>query len=193
MHEHSGGSIPNRPAGAASGRARNAWVARVVAAIDSLAVWNGKIFAWLIIPLVAGLVYEVFSRYLFNAPTLWAFDVTYMLYGALFMLTASFTLYRKGHVRTDIFYRLLSDRWQAIIDGILYLVLFFPGMILFFLASWDYFYLSWVTGEQASLTAWRPPMYPFKGVIPLTALLLIIQGISEFIKCVEAAMEGRWR
>jgi TRAP-type mannitol/chloroaromatic compound transport system permease small subunit len=193
MREHSGDTISNRPTGSALRWAQNAWVGRVVAAIDSLAAWIGKISAWLVIPLVAGLVYEVFSRYLFNAPTLWAFDVTYMLYGALFMLTASFTLYRKGHVRTDIFYRLLSDRWQAIVDGVLYLMFFFPGMILFFLASWDYFYLSWATGEQASLTAWRPPMYPFKGVIPLTALLLIIQGISEFIKCVEAVKDGRWR
>lgn len=160
--------------------------------IDRWTYWTGYVVAWLVIPLTFGLVYEVFSRYLFNRPTVWAYDVTYMLYGSLFMLGAAFTLYKGGHIRTDILYRTFSPRLQGIIDATLYLIFFFPGVIFFLIAGWDYAYRSWQTGELAAYSPWRPPIYPFKTVIPVAAALLLIQGISEFIKSIYAAWVGVW-
>lgn len=167
-------------------------VLKIVRVIDRFTEITGKAVAFLVLPLVGGLVYEAFSRYLFNAPTDWAFDTTYMLYGTLFMLGAAYTLLKGGHIRTDLIYRNLSPRQQGAIDAALYLFLFFPGMIFFLLAGWDYAYRSWITGETAAVSPWRPPIYPFKTVIPLAAVLLLIQGVSELLKSLYAARYNRW-
>jgi len=153
---------------------------------------SGKIFAVLIIPLFGGLTYEVIARYLFDAPTIWAYDVSYMLYGSHFMLGATYCLYKKGHIRTDLIYEKLPVQWQGWIDALLYLFLFFPGMILFFRAGWIEALHSWAIGECSEVSHWRPPIYPFKTIIPIAAVLLMIQGVSEFLKSVYAALRGRW-
>jgi TRAP-type mannitol/chloroaromatic compound transport system permease small subunit len=137
-------------------------------------------------------VYEVFARYFFHAPTVWAYDVTYIVYGTLYMLGAAYTLLKGMHIRTDLFYRSFPARWQGIIDATLYLVFFFPGIFLFFLAAWEYSAHSWMIGEQAAVSPWRPIIYPFKTVIPVSLFLLLIQGLSEFLKSIYAAKKGEW-
>ncbi len=94
--------------------------------IDQVAIWSGRLTCWLLVPLVLGLTYEVVARYLFNAPTIWAYDLTFMLYGTFFMLGAAFALQRKGHVRTDMYYDRWSPRRQAMIDLVCYLLVFLP-------------------------------------------------------------------
>jgi len=163
----------------------------VIRFIDRISDWTGKIMGWLVLPLVAGLLCEVFSRYFLGTPTVWAYDVTYMLYGAIFMLGASYTLYKGAHIRTDMLYGRWSVRWQGIVDAVMYLFFFFPGLVLFFIAGWDYASRSWFMGERSDASPWRPPIYPFKTVIPLAALLLLLQGISEFAKSLYCAVKGK--
>ncbi len=165
---------------------------RLAKGIDQIAIWSGKIAAWFIFPLIFGLTYEVISRYLFKSPTIWAYDLAYMLYGSLFMLGAAFTLYKKGHIRTDIFYDKWPSKRQGLVDAFLYLFFFFPGIIFFLIAGLDEAIHSWSLWERSEVGAWRPPIFPFKTVIPLTALLLLVQGVSEFIKSVYAAVRGEW-
>jgi TRAP-type mannitol/chloroaromatic compound transport system permease small subunit len=164
---------------------------RIVGVIDTLSEWSGRIFAWLIIPLVAGLTYEVLARYLFNAPTIWAYDLAYMLYGAHFMLGAGYTLLKGGHIRTDIFYQSWSPRTQGKVDALLYLLLFFPGMLFFFWMGGQEFWQAWSIGERSDASPWRPVLYPLKATLPLGALLLLVQGVSEFIKSGHLALRGR--
>jgi TRAP-type mannitol/chloroaromatic compound transport system permease small subunit len=164
---------------------------QIVGVIDTLSEWSGRIFAWLIIPLVAGLTYEVLARYLFNAPTIWAYDLSYMLYGAHFMLGAGYTLLKGGHIRTDIFYQSWSPRTQGKVDALLYLLLFFPGMIFFFWMGGQEFWQAWSIGERSDASPWRPILYPLKATLPLGALLLLVQGVSEFIKSGHRALRGR--
>jgi len=154
--------------------------------------WSGKIFAWFIIPMALGLAYEVFARYLFNAPTAWAYELTYQLYGAHFMLGAAYTLYKRKHIRTDLFYEKYSVKWQGRVDASLYILFFFPGMFFFFLAGWDEALHAWLIRELSEATPLRPPLYPFKTVIPVAAALLLIQGVSETLKSAYAALKGRW-
>lgn len=163
----------------------------VVRAVDSLALWSGRLFCLLAIPLVGALTYEVIARYLFHAPTIWAYDVTYMLYGSHFMLGAAYTLFRGGHIRTDIFYQKWSTRTRGTIDAVLYLFFFFPGMALFFWMGLQEALQSFDIREVSDASPWRPPIYQFKAVIPISAALLIIQGISEFLKSAYAASTGR--
>ena len=163
----------------------------VVSAIDQIAIWSGLLFCWLAVPLVLGLTYEVFARYLFHAPTIWAYDVTYMLYGSHFMLGAAYTLYKGGHIRTDMFYQNWSVRTRGVIDATLYLLLFFPGIALFFWMGLQEALHAWDIREVSDASPWRPILYPFKAVIPLSLLLLMIQGVSEFLKSAYAARTGR--
>ncbi len=142
--------------------------------------------------MAGGLAYEVFARYLFHAPTIWAYELTYQLYGSHFMLGAAYTLYKGAHIRTDILYDRYPVKWQGWVDATLYLFFFFPGMIFFLWAGGAEAIHAWSIGELSEATPWRPPLYPFKTVIPVAAVLLIIQGVSEFLKSVYAAIRGRW-
>jgi TRAP-type mannitol/chloroaromatic compound transport system permease small subunit len=176
---------------AAAGGAPPKALVTIVRTIDRLALWSGRLFCWLVVPLVAGLTYEVIARYLFHAPTIWAYDVAYMLYGSHFMLGAAYTLYKGGHIRTDIFYQNWSVRTRGAIDAILYLFLFFPGIALFFWMGLQEALQSWDIREVSDASPWRPTIYPFKAVIPVALILLMIQGVSEFLKSAYAALEGR--
>ena len=164
----------------------------VVMWLDQISIWSGKAFAWLIIPMVICLVYEVFARYLFNAPTLWAYDMTYMLYGSHFMLGAAYTLAMQGHIRTDFFYRLWPVRWQGTVDSILYICFFFPALAFWLWAGYDYAAVSWERGEVAITSPWKPPLYPFKTVMPVTTALLMLQGVAELTKSLYAVRHGKW-
>jgi TRAP-type mannitol/chloroaromatic compound transport system permease small subunit len=166
-------------------------VRATIAVIDRIADWSGRATAWLIVPMTFAVAYEVVARHFFRAPTIWAFDVTYMLYGTHFMLGTAYTLMRVGHVRTDMLYQHWPVRRQNLIDAIGYLFFFFPAMVLLLYFSSQEAYHSWVIGETSDASPWRPIIYPFKAVIPLTALLLLIQGVAELLKSLYAVRTGR--
>jgi TRAP-type mannitol/chloroaromatic compound transport system permease small subunit len=159
--------------------------------IDRIADATGRIVAWLIIPMTIAVTWEVVARHFFRAPTMWAFDVTYMMYGTHFMLGTAYTLMKIGHVRTDMLYQNWSVRRQSWIDAIGYLGFFFPAMALFLYYGGQEAAHAWSIGETSDASPWRPIVYPFKTVIPLTALLLIVQGLGEFMKSVYGIRTGR--
>jgi len=163
---------------------------RLVRIIDKFTDTTGTWVAWLNVPLVLAVSYEVLARYLFDAPTIWSFDVTYMLYGTIFMLGSAYALHKGAHIRTDFFFEKWSIRTQGMIDSLAYLVFFFPSIFVFFLVSGQEGWYSMLIGETSEQTPWRPILWPFKMVVPLTCLLLLIQGVSETIKCVYAARWG---
>jgi TRAP-type mannitol/chloroaromatic compound transport system permease small subunit len=165
---------------------------RISRALDPIAIWSGKIVAWLIVPMVLSLTYEVIARYVFNAPTLWAYDMTFMLYGSFFMLGAAYTLQRKGHIRTDSWYSGWSPRTQAIVDAVCYVVMFIPFVAVFLWYGWGYFAKAFATNERFVSSPWMAVTWPFKFTMPLTGLLLAIQGVSEFCKCLHTITTGSW-
>lgn len=165
-------------------------LARLRATLDAISTWSGKTVAWLIVPMVLSLVYEVVARYGFNSPTEWAYDITYMLYGALFMVGAAYTLQQQGHIRTDLFYGAWSPRRQGLVDAVCYILFFFPGMIAFLVVGWDFFATSFAQNERVVVSSWMPVIYPLKFVIPLATALLLLQGLSELIKSLRAVVTG---
>jgi TRAP-type mannitol/chloroaromatic compound transport system permease small subunit len=158
--------------------------------IDRISTGIGKGAAWLGPLLIAELVYDTVARYLFNAPTEWSYDISYMLYGALFMLGAPYTLLRDENVRIELIYEKLSARARALIDVIGYVIFFFPsvGAILYFGSSFAY--RSWALWERSGVSMWSPPIYPFKTILPLAAFLLLLQGITEFARCLTTVRRG---
>jgi len=158
--------------------------------IDTFTDLTGSLFAWLSVPLVAAVAFEVFARYLFNAPTIWSFDLTYMLYGALFMLGAAYALHKGAHIRTDFFWEHFSPRTRGLIDTISYIVFFFPSFTILMFISWHEAQYALQINETSDQTPWRPILWPFKGVVPLACLLLMIQGVSELLKSFYMARTG---
>src|SRR5919109_646012 len=166
------------------------FLARGVRVLDRFAELCGVAIAWLMVPLVAAVVYEVVARYAFNAPTIWSFDVTYMLYGAMFMLGAAYALRVGAHIRTDFFWERWSLRTRGVIDSIAYLAFFFPGIALFLWVGWDEAWYAYEIGEMSEQTPWRPLLWPLKACVPLAAALLLLQGVSELVKSLHAALTG---
>ena len=161
---------------------------RVTGVIDGISTWTGRIAAWLIVPMILVLVFEVLIRKIYQ-PTIWANDVATMAYGTHFSLAAAYALSLQKHIRTDFITQHLSLRAQLWLDIIQYLLFFLPGMALFLWLSWEFAEESWFFKETL-VTSWRPPAYWFKSVIPLTAALLLLQGVAEVIKCFRALRTG---
>ncbi|HWB45334.1 MAG TPA: TRAP transporter small permease subunit [Hyphomicrobiaceae bacterium] len=165
---------------------------RAVSFFDGISLWSGRIVAWLIVPMVLSLAWEVVARYFFNAPTIWAYDMTYMLYGSFFMLGSAYTLMRAGHIRTDSLYAQWPVRWQGLVDIICYVIFFFPPLIALLAVTWDYFWVSYLRGERVVSSPWMPVIYPLKFVMPVTCVLLLLQGIAELLRSIHAFRAGEW-
>jgi TRAP-type mannitol/chloroaromatic compound transport system permease small subunit len=151
--------------------------------LDNINEWAGRIFSWLVVPLAVVIIIEFITRAL-NVPTIWTFESSNFIFGAHFMLVAGYGLLYGSHVRIDLFTSRLSQKTQAVISIICYLILFFPFMLVWLYYGWGYFYTSWSTLEKSVVSVWGPSLYPIKFVIPLSAIFLILQGFSEVIKSV---------
>jgi len=160
--------------------------------IDKISSWFGKAFAWLILVMTFGVSYEVFMRYAMAAPTSWAFDVTYIMYGALFMMGGAYTLSRDGHVRADFLYRLWQPRNQARLELVLYVLFFFPGVIALVFAGWRYAARSWRYLEVSSFSPANIPIYQFKAIIVAAGLILLLQGIAQVMRCIICIRTNEW-
>ncbi len=165
---------------------------RVVFFINKLSMWIGHAFAWCILVLTFAVSYEVFVRYALRDPTAWAFDVSYIMYGALFMMAGAYTLSRDGHVRGDVFYRLWPPRVQAGVELVLYFLFFFPGVLALMYAGYDYAAES-VGWREASINSPAGiKIYPLKIILPVSAFFLLLQGIAESIRCIQCLRTGEW-
>lgn len=165
---------------------------QVIRAIDQLNKSVGHAFAWSILILTLGITYEVFVRYVLRDPTSWAFDLSYMLYGSLFLMAGAYTLSRNGHVRGDVLYRLWPPRVQAGLELVLYFLFFFPGVIALMHSGWAYGIESMRIGEVSVNSPAGVPVWPLKMLIPVAGLLLTLQGIAEVLRCVVCLREGAW-
>jgi TRAP-type mannitol/chloroaromatic compound transport system permease small subunit len=162
----------------------------LIAAIEGLTEGVGGLAALVIIPLVVATCYEVFARYLFGAPTIWAFELGYTLTGVHFLLGGAITLKRQGHIRIDLIYGQLSAKKKAIIDLVLYVALVLPALCLIFLRLADYATQAYLSGETSGQSAWNPPIWPFRAIIAASFLLLTLQVVAEILKCVGTLRGG---
>ena len=168
------------------------WMASTIINIDKWSKWIGNVVCWITMPLMIAMVYEVLARKLFLAPTMWAYDMSRFLYGALFMLGAGYALSRGVHIRADFLYRNFKVRTQGLIDFWLYLLFYFPGLLFFFYMTTGFVIESIQRGERGMDTAWMPFMWPIKACLWFGILFLLIQGISEVLKSYYAAKKGKW-
>jgi len=168
------------------------WMARTIVAIDSFSLWVGRIASWLTVPLMAAMIYEITARYLFLAPTLWAYDMSRMIYGAMFVIAAGYALSRGVHIRSDFLYRNWKVTTQARVDAALYLVFYFPSMLIFLWVATQWAWGSLWQGERGTDTSWMPLLGPIKSCLPVGVAFLVVQGVSELLKALYAARKGEW-
>jgi len=159
---------------------------------DKLSAWFGKTFGWLVLLMTFGMSYEVMVRYVFNAPTPWALDLSFIMYGTMFMMGGAYTLSRGGHVRGDFLYRLWSQRTQATVDLVLYFLFFFPGILALVFAGFKYAGRSWSYTEVSVNSPAGIPIYQFKSVIVVAGILLLIQGVAQVFRCILCIRQGYW-
>jgi TRAP-type mannitol/chloroaromatic compound transport system permease small subunit len=145
---------------------------KFIHAVDQFSKSVGHAFAWCIVILTLGMTWEVFVRYALRDPTSWAFDFSYILYGALFLMAGAYTLSRNGHVRGDVFYRMWPPRVQAGLELVLYFLFFFPGVSV---------------NSPVGV-----PIWPLKMLIPAAGIMLTLQGLAELARCVVCLRDGAW-
>jgi TRAP-type mannitol/chloroaromatic compound transport system permease small subunit len=165
---------------------------RFIYAVDQLSKSVGHAFAWCIVIVTLGTCYEVFVRYALNDPTSWAFDMSYLMYGAVFYMAGAYTLSRGGHVRADMYYRRWKPRTQARVELVLLIIFFFPGVLALVYSGWGYGIQSMRILEVSVNSPAGVPIWPLKMMIPVGATLLAIQGVAELMRCVVCLQQGQW-
>ena len=163
-----------------------------ISVVDRINTAIGKAFGWFILIMTFGTSYEVFVRYVLSDPTTWAYDMSYNMYGALFIMAGAYTLSRNAHVRGDVIYRLWPPRAQATIDLVLYIIFFYPGVFALTLAGYRYAGESWHYHEVSVYSPTDIPIYPLKTLIPVAGATLLLQGLAEVFRCIVCLRTGAW-
>lgn len=163
---------------------------RFVRLIDKISEWTGALAAWIVIPLMVVVLIDVFQRHVLNTPTYWGYDVLWMLFSAQFLLGGAFTLLRKGHIRIDIVYGLLSDRAKLIYDIVNTLLIILPPAVLLTWGGVFFAADAWSSGEKLSTTNWFFPSAPSKTLIPIAFFLLALQCLAEIIRNISELKKG---
>lgn len=165
-------------------------IERILKGIDFICTWTAKLASFLVVFLILTVVYEVTSRYGFDAPTIWHFEIARMLGGSLFVLGFAWVLIIKAHVRVDLLYKRLSPRGQAILDVVFTLILVFPLWIVVLPRMIEWTMQSWAIHEVSSDSAWRVIIYPFKTVAPIAIFLLALALVATFIRDLRTIIRG---
>jgi TRAP-type mannitol/chloroaromatic compound transport system permease small subunit len=159
--------------------------------VETASTWIGKSFAWLIVALTLLVCVEVVKRYILDMPTAWVFDVSNMMYGTLFMMCGAYALAHDGHVRGDFLYGSMKPRKQAAIDLVLYIVFFLPGILALTWAGWNYANDA-LAIRETTFNATPLPVWPFKFIIPIAGACVLVQGLSEILRCILCLKTGSW-
>ena len=161
---------------------------KLVTGIDALNDWLGRWISFCVIPIAALVLFEVVLRYLFNSPTVWANELTQMLFGAYVILSGAYIMRWGGHVNVDILYSRFTDRTRAILDiATSFLFFLFVGMMAYYGGSLAWESLSML---EHSESAWNPPIYPVKLTIPLGCILLLLQGLTNLFRNILIVING---
>jgi TRAP-type mannitol/chloroaromatic compound transport system permease small subunit len=159
--------------------------------VEAASTWIGKAFAWLIVALMLLVCVEVVKRYILNMPTAWVFDVSNMMYGTLFMMAGAYALAHDAHVRGDFLYGSMKPRRQAFLDLVLFVAFFLPGIIALTWSGWVYANDA-LRIHETTFNATPLPIWPFKFIIPIAGATVLVQGLSEMLRCIVCLRRGEW-
>uniref|UniRef100_A0A7C5RF69 TRAP transporter small permease subunit n=1 Tax=Thermus caliditerrae TaxID=1330700 RepID=A0A7C5RF69_9DEIN len=165
-------------------------MAEVLKAIDLINTTISRFSSIFLVLLVFTLTYEVGMRYVLKNPTLWSYDMSYMLTSLFLVLSMGHVLQRDEHVRVDLLARYLPLRWAAALEAFLYLVLLFPFLYVLLAVMPGHVLNSWRIGERYTAGTWLPPIYPFKTWVMVGMFLLALQALAQFLRALILALRG---
>lgn len=163
-------------------------VVKCIKGVDDCLEWSGKILSYGEYLMLFALLYEVISRYFFNAPTIWAGEFSMYVFGAVGVMSGAYVLKNDSHIRVDVFYTMYPKRIKAFVDIIAVLFILFWGYLLV-KYGWPYF-LKTLARNELSITSWRAPLWPIRLTIPVAGIMIIIAAISKGIKSVYTVVTG---
>lgn len=158
--------------------------------IGMISEWSGRTVRFLMIILVLNIVYDVSARYIFNAPTVWSFGLSYMTGTAIIAMGMCYVYYHHANVRIDVIYSRLPPKGKLMIDVALTIVFFFPLVVMLTKVWAQDTWQAYVLREVSSETIWYPPLWPIKLVVTTGFVLLLLQGIATFLKDVISLAKG---
>ena len=162
---------------------------KFVTAIEWVSLWAGKLSAYLTLPVVFVVSYEIIARYVFHRPTIWAVET--MIYGCavIYVMAAAWALLDGRHVKIDMVYEKFSLRRRALLDSITFVFFaLYIGMMVW--ATGKYAWRS-VSILEMSDSPWRPPLWPMKVFLAVGVFLILLQGIAKFIRDLHFALTGK--
>ena len=162
---------------------------RFLRIVDLISDWSGRIASFLVLAMIAIVGYEVVLRHLFDSPTMWAHESAQFVFGAMSIMGGAYVLYRGAHVKMDVIYSRCSPRAKAILDLATAPIFFCFAAILLW-TSGDFAWESFQELERSN-SQWRPPIYPIKMLIPVAAILLVLQGIAKLVRDIRACVSGK--
>ncbi|MBN1153179.1 MAG: TRAP transporter small permease subunit [Dehalococcoidia bacterium] len=155
-----------------------------------LSEWSGRIVSVAVPVLIVVVTFDVFMRYLFNSPTNWAYELSYMLGTATISLGLPYVHRHASHVRVDIIYSRFSLRNRLLLDVVLTIFLFFPLVFMWTKVFGTNAWQSFLTHETSYDSLWYPILWPFKLIITLGFLLLFLQGAATFMRDFASLLKG---
>jgi len=163
----------------------------VLRIIDCLVDRIGKVVSVLVVLIILTMTFEVVARYLFNRPTVWSYDITYMMGGVFFLFSASFVLLHRGHVRVDLFYTRFSPRFKSLVDVILTPLLLFTAYGVLTQQAWRFAFRALEVGETSMAGIWGPTTIPLRFLIAVGFSLLALEGVIWFMRELLFLFTGR--
>jgi TRAP-type mannitol/chloroaromatic compound transport system permease small subunit len=165
-------------------------IQKIYDGIGLVSEWSGRVVMFAVATLIVTICYDVFARYLFNAPTMWSYTLSYMLGTSIIALGMPYVYYHNANVRVDVIYSKLSPKGRLVLDVVLTIFLSLPLIFMLTKVFGQDAWRAYVTHEVATESIWYPLFWPFKTVVTLSFALLFLQGIATFVKDVTCLTKG---
>jgi TRAP-type mannitol/chloroaromatic compound transport system permease small subunit len=161
---------------------RTAILRAIVSKIEQVSQWTGKAVSWLMVVLVLEVSYDVIMRYVFNEPTVWSYDISYMLSGTVIMLAAAWVMVLDQHIALDVLSNRFTTRTKLSLDVVFFTVCVLPMLYFLLQHSITVTWRAVSIFEQSNISYWRAYIWPYRIIVSAGFLLLIVQSIATLIR-----------
>jgi len=163
---------------------------KLLGGIDQISIWVGRFVSFAVITMVIIIAYDVILRYVLRSPTVWQYDISYMLGGSIILLGSGYVHYKRRHVRVDILYNKFSPQRKLTLDIFFTIIFLFPFVIGILIVAIEHAIHAYKIKEFSEVGFWRPRMWPFRSVIAIGLIVLLLQSLANFIRDVYMRIYG---
>lgn len=166
------------------------YIKNICNSIGLVSQWSGRIWSFLVVFMILIITFDVTMRYIFNKPTQWAYDVSYMLLATFISMGFCFVMRHRNHVRVDVLYSHLSPRGKLIVDLLFTLIIFFPLFFKLTMVTFSDVLYALEVNEKTAVTYWYTPTAPYKLMVAIGLALFFLQGVATFLEDLASLIKG---